>query len=117
MGVTFKDNGQKIKSMMQGNIKAGLTAMGQTATEMIVNEMNYGFYRRIYLSGDLQRDVNFKPIPDQQIVKVGSSLEYAVPVHEGTGKMPARPYIKNGIMNNKDAIFETGQEYLKKGFE
>jgi hypothetical protein len=48
---------------------------------------------------------------------VGTNVEYATFVHEGTSKMAGRPYLKDGITGAKNRLQKVAEAYLKKGFE
>lgn len=37
-------------------------------------------------------------------VQIGTNVEYAVPVHDGTSKMPARPFLRDGIQQQADEM-------------
>lgn len=63
------------------------------------------------------RDVQYKPQnSSQDTVDVGNTLEYSIPVHEGTSRMKGRPYIKDGIEGGKSALQKVAEAQLKKGF-
>lgn len=48
--------------------------------------------------------------PDQMAVYVGTNVEYAPYVHEGTSRMSPNRFLKNAAVRNKDQI----REYIKK---
>lgn len=117
MSVKFIDHSEQVKAQMAANKKAALAAMGLKAVELTINQMQSGYSRRIWQTGDLQRDVNHQvenSAPDT--VDVGNSLFYAPFVHEGTRFMDARHYIRDAIMGGATAINKIAQSYLKKGF-
>lgn len=126
MSVKFESNAAEVKKQMEQNITAALTAMGLEGVNMIVSQMQTGYPTPIYDTGDLQRDVNFAVDTGREVVIVGNegvignSMEYAPYVHEGTAKMPSRPYIKDAIVNNstnKKALQQIAADQLKRGFE
>ena len=43
-------------------------------------------------------------------VDIGASADYARAVHNGTSNKRGRPWIKNGIQANRDAILEQGKQ-------
>ena len=46
-------------------------------------------------------------------VVVGTNVEYAIYVHEGTRKMLPNRFLRNGIVNNKDEYKEVLEKCLK----
>lgn len=117
MAVRFTDNSKQVLAQLEDNVSAALEAMGVKAVGAVVDQMQTGYVRPIWKTGDLQRDVNFEvERSGKDTVDIGNSLDYASYVHDGTHKMGGRPYLSDGIMKNADEIFAVGQAYLKKGF-
>lgn len=75
---------------------------------------NYG--RPIYLTGDLIRSITAQPNLQYKRVAVGSNLNYAETVHEGTSKTAPRRYIKDALLENTDIWREIIKEELSNGF-
>lgn len=116
-GFKFIDNIKQIKSQMDRNLIAALSAIGEIGKESVVKQAQTGYGNPIYKSGDLQRDVNYQvEASEPETVDVGNNVEYAPWVHDGTRRMGARPYIRDGIYNAKNAIKEIAEEQLKQGF-
>lgn len=114
--VRFNDNSDAVLSAVHGNVVRALTAMGTEAVGQIVRQMQTGYGRPIWQTGNLQRDVSYEvERSGENTVDVGSSLEYALFVHEGTSRMAGRPYIRDGVMNNLDKLKRVASEYLKAG--
>lgn len=116
MDFQLKSNKADVKKRLSTNEEAALNAMGQTAVEITTSYMEGKYYSPIYDTGDLIRDVNFKVLPSEKAIGVGNSLNYAPWVHNGTDKMKARPYLKDAIQENRDALREVAREQLNKGF-
>lgn len=114
---TLKDNTEKVLRQFEANIPKALTAVGMTAVEVTTDYMRSRYYRAIYKTGDLIRDVNFKVRPGAKAVDIGNSLNYAQWVHNGTTKMVARPYIRDAIINNPRIWEEVFAENLSSGFK
>ncbi len=118
--VTLTDNSDKVLTQLDGNKKAALEAMGVKAVNLILWQMRQGYGKPIRRKGDLQRDVSFEVEnsgPDT--VDVGNTLEYGPYVHDGTRKMAARPYIRDGLTgeDHKKQLQKVAEEALKIGFE
>ena len=52
---------------------------------------------------------------NEKAVYVGTNVEYAIYVHEGTSKMSANRFLKNAVMNHKDEYKAIAEQELKKG--
>ena len=104
---------------MGKNIRRALTAMGIKAVEIIQDGMDTLYTKPPIDTGALQANVHYaveNSAPDT--VDVGNDLEYAHFVHEGTYKMPARPYVRDSLSGEwaQRQLSETAQEYLKETF-
>lgn len=114
--VVFKSYERKVLSQMQQNIQRALTALGQAIVEVTVDYMQYKYGKAIYLTGDLIRSITFNIDIQGQRVTVGSNLNYAVWVHNGTARMPARPFLKDAILENINIWEEVVAEHLGEGW-
>lgn len=65
--------------------------------------------------GDLRRSISFRVTDDSSGIRgfVGTPIEYALFVHDGTSKMQARPFIYDAIQKERDATLE----YLALGVD
>ena len=128
--VKFSSNSDKIINQMDANVARALFAMGQRATTKVINRMEKGYFptRKAHIqgnplrpeirdTGDLMRDVNYDVSLQNSTVSIGNSLEYATQVHEGNRKIKARPYLKDGIMENIDDIRAVGEMVLGEGLK
>ena len=118
--VVLKDNSDQVLAQLEGNKKAALNAIGIKSVNLILWQMRQGYGKPIRQTGDLQRDVSFEVEnsgPDT--VDVGNTLEYGPHVHDGTYKMPARPYIRDGLTGeaHKKQLQDVAEAALKIGFE
>lgn len=121
MSVEFKDNSAQVKAQMDGNIKRALTAMGIQGLEFIHNTMDNGYGSPVYDTGTLHRDQQYRvdekvKATSWGVSKGALSAPYVAWVHEGTSKMEKRPFIHDGIFNNKGMLEETATMHLKQGF-
>ena len=106
---------KEIIDKFKSNKTKALTAVGLAAVEVALDYMTNKYYRDIHLTGDLKRDVNYRVRTQDDAVDIGNSLNYAVAVHEGTGKMQKRPYLKDAVYENKDMWNQIFKEYLGNG--
>ena len=120
--VKMANNSKHALDQMQQNVKAALNAMGITGVELVIRNMQRGYGKPIWQTGDLQRDVHYViEASGENTVDIGNSLDYAPHVHEGTYKMKGRPYIRDALassnMANVQALREVAMEQLKQGFD
>lgn len=118
--VTVKSNANVIRTKLDGNVRAALTAMGAEAVGMIIDQMQTGYGAPIRKTGDLMRDVAYEvERSGDNTVDVGNTLEYGPYVHEGTSRMASRPYIRDALTKetNVDRLKRAAAEQLNKGFE
>lgn len=52
--------------------------------------------------------------PDENVVVIGTNVEYAPYVEAGTSYMPSRPFLKNGVANYAEDYKKLLEEGLKK---
>lgn len=116
--IRMDDNTDKVLRQLEDNVVKALTAMGEEAVGMIVKKMETGYGRPIWRTGDLQRHEVYDVRAEDHAVDVGSDLEYAPYVHEGTYKMAGRPYITDALTgaNARDTLMGVAEEALKEGF-
>lgn len=115
--IEFKDHTAEVLAKMQGNVKKALAALGTEAVGLIQDQMQTGYEKPIWKTGDLQRDVNYSvENSGPGTVDVGNSLEYAPFVHDGTRRMKGRPYIRDALNEGADRLKQVVEENLKEGF-
>lgn len=112
MGVEFKDFSDNVLSAMQTAKKQALTAIGLAAIEKTNDYMQSKYGAPIYQTGDLMRSIASNVRKADDAVDVGSNLDYAPWVHNGTSRMKARPFLKDAITENGDIWREIAAEVL-----
>ena len=117
--VKLKDHSEDVLKLLEQNVTKALTAAGIKAVNLILWQMRQGFGRPIRKRGDLQRDVNYQVREADHAVDIGNSLEYSTFVHEGTSRMPARPYITRALTgdDHEDQLSKAIADALKTGFD
>ena len=81
---------------------AAVRAMGESAVTCVRQQMLTGYSQPILATGALMNDVSFSVSGNS--VTIGSTLPYAIPVHDGSSTLPARPYLSYGILANIPAL-------------
>ena len=114
--VKMTDNSRMVLRTMERNIEAALDAMGTAAVGMIVRQMESGYGKPIRQTGNLMRDVQYEVDPAAKRARVGNTLEYSGPVHEGTSRMKGRPYVNDGLSGKEAELGAVAAPHLKQGF-
>lgn len=117
--IRMTDNSGAVLRQLERNKRNALTAMGMEAVSIIQDGMDTLYGRPIWDTGDLHRSITYDVgRSGDDTVDVGTDIEYAPYVHEGTYKMPARPFIPDSLNTplSRQALAEIAQEQLEKGF-
>lgn len=115
--VKFTNNSTQVMAQLKDNKKAALTAMGIKAVGLTVAQMEHGYGKPIRKTGTLMGSISSKVgNSGKDTVDVGSGIEYAPLVHEGTSRMAGRPYLRDALTEGKEALQNIAAAYLKQGF-
>lgn len=82
----FIDHSKEVMARLNESAYGYLVAMGTEAVKCINQQMESGYSKRIWQTGDLMRDVSYVVHNETASVDVGNTLEYAKFVHDGTSK-------------------------------
>lgn len=109
------DNVEKFKAQIARNTPAALEAMGDAGVLLTRESIMSQYGRPIWKTGALHNDVQ-KANRTEKSIEVGNTLHYSLFVHEGTRKMAARPYMRDGLTTETAAqrIAAAALEELKK---
>lgn len=126
MAVKYIDNSAIILRRMDSNCMSAMERIAEAYVESVQYQMLYGYHTphgkdghtEILESGDLFdsiQAVSHKVSQNIYGVRVGSDLNYAGHVHDGTRKLVGRPYIKDGVFNASDTVKKIVAEELPNG--
>lgn len=126
MAVKFIDNSAIILRQMDRNCMSAMEHIAEAYVESVQYQMLYGYdtphgkdgHTEILDTGALFDSIQAVPHKVSQNtygVRVGSDLDYAGHVHDGTRKLVGRPYIKDGVFNANDTVKEIVAEELPNG--
>lgn len=126
MAVKFIDKSAIVLRQMDSNCMSAMEHIAEAYVESVQYQMLYGYHTphgkdghtEILKSGDLFDSIQAVPHKVSQNtygVRVGSDLDYAGHVHDGTRKLVGRPYIKDGVFNASDTVKEIVAEELPNG--
>lgn len=114
MSITFKDNSKSVLQTMDRSVEAALIKIGIAAKRNIQGVI---VDKDIYDTGELHRTIDYSVRQGDKLVDVGSPKNYAPFQEVGTRFMPARPFIRPGILDNteeyKNIAAETIGEKMK----
>lgn len=92
--VTIKDNSKECIEAMSQKIEKALTMIGIQAEGYAKGELSgdYGAPKRVD-TGNLRNSVNY--VVKDDAVYIGTNVEYAPYVHEGTDRMDPNRFLRN----------------------
>ena len=105
--VRIDDHSDEYMRALEGALPAALEAIGVHIEGEAKEELE-NTPRRID-TGNLRNSINYKVVESEKCVYVGTNVEYALYVHEGTSRMEANRFLKNAVDRNRDQI----NSYLK----
>lgn len=116
--IQLNDHSEAVLAQMDANVERALTAMGIKAVGLIVKQMESGYGKPIRRTGDLMRSIAYEvENSGKNTVDVGSNLEYAPFVHEGTSRMAGRPYLRDALQDGSDDLEQVCAAYLRQGID
>jgi len=112
---------QVVKAMTKSCLKVQALAKqnctpGQSPYDWMEFESKDGRSGAPYDTGMLMRSITYRVDDTKTSVdgRVGTNLEYSLYVHEGTSKMPSRPFLSDAIASLSDEIIDNVGEALKE---
>jgi HK97 gp10 family phage protein len=108
------DHSDEAIRAMEEAIEAALTACGMKAEEYAKRELNgdFGAPRRID-TGRLRASVANKVVKSENVVYVGTNVEYGPYVHEGTDRMAPNRFLRNAVERHRDEYNQIIKDAMK----
>lgn len=102
--VSLQNNADKIRGEMTDRIRQALEAVGITAENNAVVEVNRAVYDtppspNYVRTGQLRNSIAHAVKSDEQCAVIGCRIEYAPDVELGNSRMKARPFIRPAVAN------------------
>lgn len=102
--VSIENNADKVCAEMSDRLRQALEAVGITAENNAVVEVNRAVYDtppspNYVRTGALRNSITHAVQADQQCVVIGCRIEYAPDVELGNSKMHARPFLRPAVAN------------------
>lgn len=110
------NNREKLEKLLANAIPPALDACGlfaETEAKKLLTE------KKAVDTGNLRNSVTYVVESDgtRDQMAVGTNVEYAPYVENGTSRMKARPYIRPSIADNIDKYAQIIRQYLERGGE
>lgn len=124
----FIDNSAVVLRKIGTNSKEAMDAAAELLVEAVQTKMLYGYkdwhgnppHTEIVDTGALFDSIRASVKRDSKnaySVTVGSDLDYAGYVHDGTSKLKGRPYIRDGVYDSQDQLYALLGEKISTGFK
>lgn len=105
--VTINDHSAEYMNNVESALDAALDGIGLFLADEAAYELE-NTPRRVDTER-LKNSITREVVLNEQAVYVGTNVEYAIYVHEGTVNMEANRFLKNAVERNKDQI----DKYIK----
>ena len=115
IGFEFNDFTDEFYKKLARNKTRALVALGTVGVELTTSYLANRYGAPIYITGDLMRSIGYDIDAQQVEVYIGSDINYAVFVHEGTVFMTKRAFIMDAIVENPQILAEVARERLMEG--
>lgn len=127
---TLKSNVDSIRAAIHGNLENAMNALKDSTVEWVQDQMMHGYndphgpdgHTEIYDTGALHDSI--KASVDSSgflnlghTLRVGSPLDYASYVHNGTRKLKGRPFLRDALIIHQKDIENVIKEHIKKGMD
>ena len=103
----------EIAARLERNAASALDSAGHTAAALVREQLQSGDGAPVRDTGALMDSIAHAVEGDT--VRIGSPLPYAACVHDGTSRMPGRPFLADGILGGAEAIAQAMAEALGQG--
>lgn len=102
MDVIINDHSDEYKRQLLEQLPAALEAIGIHIEGEAKEELE-NTPRRID-TGNLRNSITHQVVNSEGVVYVGTNVEYALYVHEGTSRMEPNRFLTNAVDRNRDQI-------------
>ncbi len=126
--MVFKDNSAVVLRKIGTNSRTAMQNAADMLVEAVQEKMLYGYHTphgqpphtEIVDTGRLFESIQAAVKRDSQnafSVDVGTDVEYAQYVHDGTSRVESRPFIRDGVLGKQKELKELLSTDLSAGFE
>lgn len=115
--IRLTDNSDAVLRLVGKNSTKALEAMGKTGKSLVQYAILHHYAKAPYDTGRMYNSVDYST--HLQSVDIGTNTnerKYSVYVHEGTYKMAARPFLRDGLLDGKDQLQQAAADAIKQGF-
>ena len=103
----------EITARLERNAASALDSAGRTASALVREQLQSGYGAPVKDTGALMDSIAFAV--EGSTVRIGTPLPYAACVHDGTSRMPARPFLSDGVLGGAEDIARGMAEALWQG--
>lgn len=100
--VDINDHSDEFKRAVEDALIPALQAIGVHIEGEAKEELE-NTPRRVD-TGNLRNSINYQVDESEKAVYIGTNVEYAIYVHEGTSRMEANRFLSNAVERNNDQI-------------
>lgn len=111
MKIEIKDNSDRFRNELHSKIPRLLEEIGIQISGEAMDELE-NTPRRVD-TGNLKNSIIYRTAPEEDAVYIGTNVEYAIYVHEGTMKLKPNRFLKNAVIHNENQIKKKIKEELK----
>lgn len=101
---------QDVAALVEEQAASALQSMGETAVALVRQQMQEGYEQPVVESGALLGSIAY--VIEGNTLHVGTPLPYAPHVHDGTTRMPGRPFLADGILGGVSALEEAAKAHM-----
>ena len=103
----------EIAAHLERSAASALDSAGRTATGLVRHQLQSGYGAPVKDTGALMDSIAFAV--EGSTVRIGTPLPYAACVHDGTSRMPARPFLSDVVLGGAEDIARGMEDALLQG--
>ena len=103
----------EIAAHLERSAASALDSAGRTAAGLVRHQLQSGYGAPVKDTGALMNSIAYAV--EGGTVRIGSALPYAAYVHDGTARMPGRPFLADGMLGGAEDIALAMAEALRQG--
>ncbi|MGN0778885.1 MAG: hypothetical protein ACI4MJ_07050 [Aristaeellaceae bacterium] len=102
-----------IMAQLAHNVPSALDSAGQAAVALVRQQLESGYGEPVKDTGALMASIAHTV--DGDTVHIGSPLSYAGHVHDGTRRMPGRPFLSDALLGHGEDLARVMADALRQG--
>ena len=98
MTTRFDTQAEQLIADLPSHVTQALSDAGAASVASVRQMMLTGYAQPVFDTGALHNSIDY--IVEENTLHVGTPLPYAAPVHDGTLCIPARPFLRDGLLHS-----------------